>query len=224
MKAMILAAGRGSRMSQDENAPPKPLMLLNDKSLIEHQITKLARAGFCEFVINVSHQAPLIKKALGHGEKWGIDIAYSEETIRLGTGGGIKNALPLLGDNPFVVVSGDLFTDFPYTHLKNVLQKNLLGHLILSPNPSHHLEGDYGLTEKGLVCHEQKPFYNFAGIYVLHPLLFKDAQDTIFPITDLFIPAMKDEKLSGELYEGLWMNVDTPERLALAKTKLCVES
>lgn len=212
MKAMILAAGRGERMKELTQDTPKPLIKIAGRFLIEYAIQNLKNAGFHEIVINVSYQKEKIKNTLKDGRDYGVHIAYSEEEERLETGGGIVNALPLLGNKPFLVMSADIITDYPLTKLK--LAQNTLAHLIVVDNPSFHAQGDFGL-ENGYVDHKAKHRYTFANIGIYHPDLFRSCQPCFFPLRDVLFPAIEQQQVTGEFYQGIWHNIGTPEDVAL---------
>jgi len=212
MKAMILAAGRGERMRPLTDAIPKPLLPVTDKNLIEHQIMRLVAAGFHDIVINHSYLGEQIEAKLGNGQIYGAHLAYSREMEqRLETGGGIRTALPLLGEHPFIVINGDVWCDYPLAHLRREL--NGLAHLIMVNNPSHHPAGDFHLQGERLDF-EQQPRLTFSGIGIYHPDLFKQyPAHQPFPLAPLLKNAMRVGQVTGELYDGYWLDVGTPERL-----------
>lgn len=211
MRAMILAAGRGERMGELTAHTPKPLLRINGEYLIVYAIASLARAGIHELVINVSYHGDQIKKALGDGSRYGVHIAYSEEAQRLETGGGIFKALPLLGNDPFLVVSSDVITDFPFATLPKQLEG--LAHLVLVDNPDFHPKGDFGLVN-GRVNQHAKPAFTYANIGVYHPALFSGCEPDHFPLNKLLFPAIDQAQVTGEYYQGIWYNVGTPANLA----------
>jgi len=216
MKAMILAAGRGERMRPLTDSIPKPLITVADKPLIVHHILNLAHEGFTDIVINVSYLAEQIQNYLGDGSQYQVSIQYSYEPIALETGGGIKNALPLLGKDPFLIINSDVWTNYPLHKLPKKI--NHLAHLILVNNPGFNTHGDFGF-DNGFLSMIEKPAYTYSGIGVLHPELFNATQQESFRLADLLIPAIKQQKISGELYQGTWIDVGTPDRLsALLKT------
>ena len=233
MKAMLLAAGRGERMGPLTSELPKPLLSLGAETLIERHLRRLAAAGFGEVVINLSYRGEQIRSAIGDATPWGQAVAYSEEgEPPLETAGGIVQALPLLGESPFVVVSTDVVTDYDFRALRAVgaeLERTAAasGYLVLVPNPPHHPHGDFGLTsegrlrspEAGLQAPEGRPgiaapHYTFSGIAVLHPALFEGLAPGIRPLRDVLRPAVRRGALLGEAFDGLWRDVGTPERLA----------
>jgi N-acetyl-alpha-D-muramate 1-phosphate uridylyltransferase len=212
VKAMILAAGRGERMRPLTLETPKPLLEVRGRSLIEYHLRTLREAGVRDIVINLSWLGDRIRAALGDGARWHVSIRYTEEGPEpLETGGGIFNALPLLGAEPFIVVNGDVWTDFPFSRL--ALVNGAAAHLVLVPNPAHHSGGDFSL-EDGLVRHAHGKTYTFSGIAMYRPDFFAGCTAGRFPLLPLLKRAIDANTLSGELYEGLWSDVGTPERLA----------
>lgn len=214
MRAMILAAGRGKRMRHLTEATPKPLLTLNDKPIISHLIEHLKHHGVTDIVINVSYLGAQIKHLLGDGRAFGVHIVYSEEPERLETGGGVVQALPLLGDKPFLVVNGDLWTDYPFGKIR--LPQDSLGHLVLVPNPAFRPNGDYGVAGNALLLNAKKRF-TVAGITLYSPDFFRTQTPGCFPMAKLWECGIRQKCLTGELYEGVWWNIGTPEALASAE-------
>lgn len=191
---------------------PKPLLPVAGRPLIQHHIESLVHAGFRELVINHAHLGDQIEQALGDGSRWDVAISYSAEPAgALETGGGIFQALPLLGDGPFVVVNGDIWTDYDFSQLRR--PENSLAHLVLVDNPSHNPEGDFCLVD-GQVSDAPGERLTFSGIGVYHPALFADCNPGAFPLAPLLKTAMAQGRVSGEYYRGCWVDVGTPERLA----------
>ena len=215
MRAMILAAGRGSRMGALTAKTPKPLLRVGGQYLIEYALKGLVAAGIKEMVINIAYQADQIRVALGDGTRYGCDILYSQEDEALETGGGILKALPLLGEAAFLVMSADIITDFPFATLPR--EPAGLAHLVMVDNPPYHPAGDFGLgSEAAWVMAEGAPKLTFANIGVYRPDLFAAAthcQGTAFPLRQLLLPAIARQQISGEYYAGHWHNVGTPEDL-----------
>lgn len=212
MRAMILAAGRGERMRPLTDHTPKPLLKIGGKPLIVWHLERLAKAGFKEVIVNHAHLGEQIEAALGSGAPWGLQIRYSPEKIALETAGGIANALPLLGEKPFLVVNGDVFCeiDFAGLHLEN----GKLAHLVLVDNPPQHNQGDFAL-EKGLVKNAGAQMLTFSGIGVYHPDLFKIIiRGDAAKLAPLLRQAMLEEKVTGAYFSGVWHDVGTPERLS----------
>lgn len=211
MKAMILAAGRGERMRPLTDRMPKPLLPVAGKPLILHHVERLAAAGFRELVINHAWLGEQLVAALGDGKRYGVRIQWSAEPEALETGGGILQALPLLGDKPFLVVNGDVWSDLPFQTLRR--EPEGLAHLVLVPNPPQHPRGDFGL-EQGRVLAESTQRHTFSGIGLYRPELFADQRYGKFPLAPLLRAAMARDLVSGELYQGRWYDIGTPERLA----------
>lgn len=219
MKAMILAAGRGERMRPLTDITPKPLLAVGGKPLIVWHIEALVRAGVREIVINHAWLGEQIPQALGDGSRWGITLIYSPENeLGLETGGGIFNALPLLGSEPFLLVNGDVFVEVDFTTWINKSLNHHLAHLLLVDNPEHHPQGDFNLNAEGIVSAE--PQFTFAGVSVLSPQLFDGCQAGKFPLAPLLRQAMARGLVTGEKLSGCWVDVGTPERLAKLDTEL----
>jgi MurNAc alpha-1-phosphate uridylyltransferase len=210
MKAMILAAGRGERMRPLTDKLPKPLLPIAGKPLIVHHIERLAEAGFRELVINHAHLGELIESGLGDGSAWGVEIRYSPEAVALETGGGIFQALHLLGEEPFLVVNGDIWCDFDFSQI--ALKPQDMAHLVLVPNPEHHQQGDFQL-QRGRVSQGRERRLTFSGIGVYDPRLFTTCKPCAFPLAPLLREAMQSGLVSGECYDGVWMDIGTPQRL-----------
>lgn len=212
MRALIFAAGRGQRMRPLTDTTPKPLLEVGGKRLIEWHLENLATAGVRDVVINTSHLAEQFPATLGDGSRWGLHIDYTCEGPQpLETGGGMVNALPLLGDAPFIAVNGDIRTDFDFSTLPETPQG--LAHLVMIDNPAHHPHGDFVLRD-GWLRDEPSPRLTFAGIGVYRPTLLADAKPGIFSIVPLLRAAMRETKISGEHFQGPWTDVGTPQRLA----------
>jgi len=214
---MILAAGRGERMRPLTDRVPKPLIEAAGRPLIVHLIERLARAGITDLVVNVSHLAGVIERGLGDGSRYGVHITYSREEQALETGGGIAYALPLLGDQPFVVVNSDIYCDFDFARLATVAAAlgsgALCAHLVLVDNPPHHPGGDFSLT--GDKVSEAGPHrLTFSGIGAYTPALFAGvSRGAKCQLVALLKPAMAKGAVSGEHHTGLWMDIGTPQRL-----------
>ncbi|MFZ6048331.1 N-acetylmuramate alpha-1-phosphate uridylyltransferase MurU [Pseudomonas sp. CR3202] len=223
MKAMILAAGKGERMRPLTLHTPKPLVRAAGTPLIEFHLRALAEAGFRELVINHAWLGQQIEEHLGDGARFGLSIRYSAEGEPLETGGGIFRALPLLGDEPFLVVNGDVWTDFDFRHLRRPLGG--LAHLVLVDNPAHHPRGDFRLVG-GQVSDavEDEPSLTYSGLAVLHPRLFEGCQAGAFKLAPLLRQAMARGEVSGEHFSGRWVDVGTHERLAEVERLLMAEA
>ena len=213
MKAMILAAGKGERLRPLTLHTPKPLVKAAGVPLIEYHVRALAAAGFTELVINHAWLGQQIEDYLGDGTRFGVRIAYSPEGEPLETGGGIFRALPLLGSEPFVVVNGDIFTDYAFAELRRPLAG--LAHLVLVGNPAHHPQGDFVL-QQGQVhdAEADGERLTYSGIAVLSPELFAGCQPGAFKLAPLLREAMAADQVSGERHAGCWIDVGTHERLA----------
>lgn len=214
MKAMILAAGVGERMRPLTLHTPKPLLKVAGRSLIEHQLVKLAAAGFRDLVINHAWLGEQIESALADGKDYGVKIQYSPEVTPLETGGGILQALPMLGEEPFLVVNADVWTDYDFSRLRKPLTG--LAHLVMVDNPAHHTQGDFAITD-ALLSPEGAPKLTYSGIAVLSPQLFKGCVAGAFKLAPLLRAAMQDGMVSGEHFAGAWVDVGTPERLQHAE-------
>jgi len=215
MKAMILAAGKGERMRPLTLSRPKPLIEVNGRPLIEHHIRALAAAGITELVINHAWLGGQLEAALDDGRRLGVSIRFSAEGEPLETGGGIFRALPLLGSEPFVLVNGDIRTDFDFGSL--ALPTDCLAHLVLVDNPAHHPDGDFALVE-GRISLEAAPRFTYSGIAVLHPQLFAGCTAGAFRLVDVLRPAIAAGRVAGERWAGRWVDVGTLERLAEAES------
>lgn len=226
MKALILAAGRGERMRPLSDRTAKPLLRAGGKRLIEWQIEALARAGVLDLVINLAHLADTFEPVLGDGQRYGVRIHYSREgdtaESALETLGGIVNALPLLGAEPFVAVSGDIVTDYDYRHLRAHAQAIMLGaadaHLVLVENRPFHPGGDMGLAGGRIA--RGTPWLTYANISVLAPRLFaaeRPGRQKLFPWLYQFADR---GRLTGEKHTGRWYNVGTPDDLRELDTEL----
>jgi MurNAc alpha-1-phosphate uridylyltransferase len=214
MKAMILAAGRGERMRPLTDAIPKVLLEVRGRSLIAWSIEALARSGISEIVINHAHLGHMIEAALGDGRRFGVAIRYSREAEALETAGGIAQALPLLGDGPFVGVNGDLFCDFDFSALAGITLEKNLAHLVLVANPPHHPQGDFALNG-AQVAETGQSRLTFSGIGLYRPELFSSIRPgSKGQLASLLRPAMARGLVSGEMHRGIWHDVGTPTRLA----------
>ena len=219
MKAMILAAGRGERLRPHTDITPKPLIQVGKHRLIEYHLLNLARAGVREVVINVSWLAEQITGTLGDGSAYNLDITYSDEGEEaLETAGGIINALPLLGDAPFILINGDIWCDY---ELEKLIGRELLheAHLVLVGNPEHNPEGDFAI-EEGLIRNsgEQKLTYSGIGLYT--PGFFADTSPGKKALGPLLRKKSEENKVSGEIYNGQWVDIGTIERLAQLRSYL----
>ena len=232
MKAMILAAGRGERMRPLTDHTPKPLLKVGGKPLIVWHLERLAQAGFKEIVINHAHLGEQIEQALGNGSKWGLSIQYSPEKVALETAGGIANALPLLGTEPFLVVNGDTFieidfkstkVDFIGIALQAIIHEDAghpikLVHLVLVDNPPQHPNGDFAIEFKsqseGMLKNEGAQMLTFSGVGVYHPDLFSEViVGQPAKLAPLLRKAIDNNAATAQYYQGVWHDIGTPERL-----------
>jgi N-acetyl-alpha-D-muramate 1-phosphate uridylyltransferase len=226
MKAMILAAGRGERMRPLTDHCPKPMLFAGGKPLIVWHIERLARAGIHELVINHAHLGHVLEERLGDGSEWGVSIRFSPEAEALETAGGIANALPLLGDAPFLVVNGDVYCALDYaTFVARALMRltqGRLAHIALVDNPPHHPEGDFVLDASGQVLADDGGSrLTFSGIGVYRPTLFSAVEHGHKArLAPLLHAAIRNNQLSGEHFRGRWEDIGTPERLAALDAEL----
>ena len=226
MKAMILAAGEGRRMRPLTDVKPKALLEVAGRPLIEHHIARLSAAGFSEIVVNVSHLGQQLVNFLGDGSQWRVAISISAEQTPLETAGGIIQALPRLGDEPFLLVNGDVFTDYPFAELRETAPFQRGAHIVLVQNPEHHPLGDFALQDDrvGQVTSIETVvgdpmMVTYSGIGVYSPALFTDSKPGRQPLKPLLDEAIARASLSGELYEGMWEDVGTPQRLTALNQK-----
>jgi MurNAc alpha-1-phosphate uridylyltransferase len=212
MIAMILAAGRGERLRPLTENTPKALVEVRGRSLLERHLDRLAAAGIDTVVINLGWLGERIAERVGSGHGYGLDVIYSPEGDNiLETGGGIHRALPLLGADPFLVVNADIYTDMSLPPA--VLADADVGHLVLVPRPAHKERGDFDLRN-GRVCESDNPDHTFSGVAVYRPEFFAGCEPGRFPLAPMLRAAARSGRMAGSLYEGLWEDVGTPERLA----------
>jgi N-acetyl-alpha-D-muramate 1-phosphate uridylyltransferase len=218
-RALILAAGRGERLRPLTDSLPKPLLAVGGRALIEWQVERLARAGFTELVVNHAHLGSRIEEALGNGSRFGAHIRYSAESPALETAGGIAQALPLLGDAPFAVVSSDIHTGFDYASLAQPLEAiardpaSCAAHFVLVDNPPWHARGDMGLAQGRIT--RAAPWLTYGNIAVFHPAVFRGiAPGTWLKLFPWAYSLVDEGRVSGEHFRGAWDNVGTPGQLA----------
>lgn len=223
IKAMIFAAGKGERMGDLTKNCPKPLLKVGGQALIIHHIKKLAAMGIKECLINLHYLGEKIQHRLGDGQQFGLRLHYSMEAEKLETAGGIIYALDFFENQPFIIISADIFTDYPFekilTQRLTIESKKILGHLVLVNNPPHNPAGDFALLPSTLLS-LQGTKLNYAGIGLFHPQLFAHYSPGYRKIGDVMREAIGQQQLTGEYYPGKWLNVDTPERLILASEGL----
>ena len=218
MKAFILAAGRGERMRPLTDHTPKPLLPVGGKPLVAWHLERLAAAGFTEVVINHAHLGEKIEAALGNGSQWGLRIRYSPEPPgALETAGGIANALPLLGDEAFLVVNGDVYCDIDFGRFSGLTAagNQPVAHLVMVANPAHHAGGDFSLDGQRITFVRGEETLTYAGIAVFSPSFFADVpRGSVMKLYPLLAAAITAGSLTGERYSGRWVDVGTPQRLA----------
>lgn len=216
MKAMILAAGLGNRMRPLTLYKPKPLLEVGGKALIVWHIEKLKKIGVTEIVINSAWLADILIASLGDGAQFGVTIRWTREDEGLETAGGIINALPLLGEEPFILVNGDVWTTFDFAALLDVKLDKDLAHLVLVPNPEQHPQGDFTLMNDRAYTFDQEQLgenLTYSGIAVIHPKIFDGLPQGKRPLAPLLKQGMLDGKISAEKMHAAWVDVGTPERL-----------
>lgn len=217
MKAMILAAGLGNRMRPLTLTTPKPLLAVGEKPLIVWHIEALKKAGITDIVINTAWLGDKLHQALGDGSAYGVKILWSDEDEPLETAGGIQKALPLLGDEPFLLVNGDIWLRYDFQGLANKTLGDALAHLVLVANPSQHPNGDFAFrrdNDSSLIQATGDERYTFAGVSVLSPRLFAGLSAGKAPLAPLLRQAIAEGQVTGEYFDGAWVDVGTPERLA----------
>jgi MurNAc alpha-1-phosphate uridylyltransferase len=223
--ALILAAGRGERLRPLTDTLPKPLLQAGGRALVEWQVESLVRSGFTDLVVNHAHLGAMIEERLGDGRRFGARIRYSPESPALETAGGIAHALPLLPAGPFVVVSGDINTDFDYSTLRPRIERigadpaACVAHLVLVDNPAWHAAGDMALSGGRITREGAKLTYGNIGVF--HPQMFRDiAPGTVLRLFPWAYRFADEGRVSGERYAGAWDNVGTAEQLAALDRRL----
>ena len=221
MRAMILAAGRGERMRPLTDNTPKPLLEVGGKALIEYHLAALQQAGVHDVIINYAWLGEQIESRLGNGDQYGLRIEYSPEIpAALETAGGIIQALPRLGTEPFIVINGDIWCDYPFQQLPR--HPDGMAHLVMVDNPLHNPQGDFCLIN-GCLQAEGESKLTYSGIGVYHPQLFAGLEPGIRPLAPLLKNAMAAGQVSGEYYRGRWYDIGTPERLTELDLQLEVQ-
>jgi len=229
--AMLLAAGRGERMRPLTDSTAKPLLKVNDKRLIDYHLEKLASAGIQQVVINTCWQGDKIKSAIGDGSAFGLQIEYSSELTALETAGGIRKALDLLGNNPFLVVSADVWSDIDYSEIITIAgtvnSRSCMAHLLMVDNPPHHSDGDFSIDEANRLCLKKTkegtrnlPSYTYSGIGLFHPALFQKLPIKPLPLLNILVPAIEAESIFASVHRGQWFDVGTVDRLEALDTLL----
>lgn len=214
MKAMILAAGLGTRMRPLTDHTPKALLPVLGKPLIAYHLEKLAAAGIKEVVINHAYLGSQIEQFVGDGSRWGVIVYFSREIEPLETGGGIFQALTFLGDDPFLVINADVWLDYPLAKLVNH-DCQALAHLVLVPNPEHHPQGDFVLNQDGCIDQSEATSkrFTFSGLSILRQQLFFGQLPGKYPLAPILKEAIIKKEVTGELFDGYWLDVGTPSRL-----------
>ena len=217
MKAMILAAGLGQRMRPLTDHLPKPLLSVGGKPLLQYHLENLRGAGVDEVIINLAYLGEKIRDFVGDGSSFGLRVEYSAEPEPLETAGALSRALPRLGDAPFLLINGDVWSDYPLINLtRHALNASHNGHLLLVPNPEFHPAGDFALAPGGLLVNDvNQPRYTFAGISMLRPQMIADypQRREKFPLGEVLRHEIAQGRLTAEVYNGKWSDVGTPERL-----------
>jgi N-acetyl-alpha-D-muramate 1-phosphate uridylyltransferase len=218
MKAMVLAAGRGERMRPLTDVTPKPLLPVAGKPLIGYHLERLAQAGIRDVVVNLSWLGEKLRAGLGDGSAYGVSISYTDEgPVPFETGGGIFNALPLLGPEPFLVVNGDTWTDIDFRDIE--LDSAALARLVLVSNPPHHPRGDFGL-ESGNVVERDTDRFTYSGVGMYRPEFFEGCTAGRFPLLPLLRRAIAAGRLRGQVHRGEWLDIGSPDRLAALDQRL----
>ena len=212
MIAMILAAGRGERLRPLTDTVPKCLVEVRGQSLLEWHLEHISKAGIKDVVINLGWLGEQIVERVGSGSEYGLNVLYSDESDNvLETGGGIQKALPMLGSEPFLVLNADIFTEMPVPNI--TLRDSALGHLVLVPTPDYRTVGDFDLNG-GMIRNGDTPALTFGGVAIYRPEFFDGCGAGKFSIVPLMRAAADAGRLQGSLYEGVWADVGTLERLA----------
>ena len=211
MRAMVLAAGRGERLRPLTDEVPKSLVEVRGKSLLERHLASIHAAGVRTVVITLGWLGDKIVERVGSGRRYGLNVLYSQEGENiLETGGGIHNALPMLGDEPFLVINADIFTDMPVPVI--TLADQHIGHLVMVPSPEYRDGGDFDI-EDGLIRNGETQRLTFSGVAMYRPSFFEACEPGRFPLAPMLREAADNGQLSGSLYDGVWADIGTPERL-----------
>jgi MurNAc alpha-1-phosphate uridylyltransferase len=211
MKAIILAAGKGERFGDITKTLPKPLIKLGDITLIEHNILLLKKHGFNDLVINVSHLSDMIIDYLGNGKKYNVNINYSiEKPEPYETGGGIQNALHLLGDSPFLVINADIYTN---CNLSNIsIKQDDLASIVMVKNPKHNIDGDFSLINSRITL-ANKNTMTYSGIGIYNPLIFSGIKSKKYKLSEILLKNIIKDKVSGSEHTGIWFDVGDAKKL-----------
>ncbi len=213
-QAMILAAGFGKRLQPFTNNLPKPLLAINGQTLIARHLEKLAAAGVQRVLINVAHLGSAIKEAIGDGSAWGVEVSYSHEPEAepLETGGAIAQAIDWFCNKPFILVAADIWTEYDYAQLRP-LTENESAHLILANKPHWASKSDFNLDADNKITHDEQSGYTFAGIAVIHPVMWSTQQPGRYPITKVLANPIMKKSVSGSVCNKPWFNIGCKERL-----------
>ncbi len=211
MKAMILAAGLGSRMRPLTDSCPKPLLKAGGKALIDYHLEKLAAAGMSEVVVNSAWLSEQLVDYLGSGQRYGLRIHHSPERQPLETAGGIVKALPLLGEQPFLLINGDIWTDLDFVPLLGMKPES--AHLLLTGNPDHNPGGDFSISPSGKLQPAGRHALTFMGVSVWQPSVFADLAEGKRPLRPIIDALLAEQKITAEAFQGQWWDIGTPERL-----------
>ena len=218
MKAMILAAGQGTRLKPLTNHRPKATMEVGGAPLICHQLGWLAGAGVTEVVINLHHFGEQIEACVGNGAAFGLTVHYSHEPVLLETGGGVAKALPLLGDEPFWLLLGDIYTDFPFDQFPRRLGEDALIHMLLTPTPPFRQRGDFEWDGERLTGRGDSLV--FCGLALIHPQLLDGCEPVPFSLSGLYFKAVAEGAVTGQLWQGFWTDIGSPEQLEALRERL----
>lgn len=217
MKAMILAAGLGQRMRPLTDTLPKPLLAVGGKPLLQYHLEALASCGVKDVIINLAYLGDKIREFVGDGSRFGLHVSYSPEPEPLETAGALLHAMSLLGDDPFLLINGDVWSDYQLQQLcQHPLRPNVDAHLVLVPNPDFHPNGDFAIDAQGLLTNDEaQPKHTFAGISLIKPQLISQYPQARrkFPLVEVLRYGITQERISAEIYRGRWSDVGTPERL-----------
>lgn len=217
MKAMILAAGLGQRMRPLTDTLPKPLLAVGGKPLLQYHLEALANCGVKDVIINLAYLGDKIREFVGDGSRFGLHVSYSPEPEPLETAGALLHAMSLLGDEPFLLINGDVWSDYPLQQLcQHTLSPNVDAHLVLVPNPDFHPKGDFAINAQGLLTNDEaQPKHTFAGISLIKPQLISQYPQARrkFPLVEVLRYGIAQQRISAEIYRGHWSDVGTPERL-----------
>ena len=210
---MILAAGRGERLRPLTERVPKPMIPIAGEPLIVHQLRWLRRAGIEDVVVNLHHLGEQVESHVGNGSDVGVRVRYSREETLLGTGGGIKHALPLLGEDPFLVLNGDIWTSFAFRGLLDAAPE--AAHLVLTPRPPHRAHADFALVDGRLRRHgDERDDLVFCGIAMVNPAVFAGTPEGPFDLArEIYFDAAGADRLTGERFEGTWFDIGAHDQL-----------